>query len=218
MAILSRVAATRARTCRYSAWRSRWMTWFDTSAGLSRSWAHTCSSIWIGMPEKVPTGPESIPTDTRSFIASARSRFRRISDHQRASLSPKDIGSAWMPWDRPMQRVCLNSTARIARADINVSIPWMMRDVASDICIASAVSLTSLEVSPWCIHRPSSPRLVATARVKDTRSWRVSSNWRSYSSRENVALRIFRMSSSLMTPSFDHASQAAISTLSQRSN
>ncbi len=35
-----------------------------------------------------------------------------ISAYQLSSLRPKVVGSAWMPWVRPMVGVCLNSSAR----------------------------------------------------------------------------------------------------------
>ena len=45
--------------------------------------------------------------------------LRRISSYQAASLSPKEVGSAWTPWLRPMQTVFLCSFARTASASIS---------------------------------------------------------------------------------------------------
>ena len=56
--------------------------------------------------------PESLPTETIFLACSTRSISRSTSLSHKASFKPKVIGSAWIPWVRPMHGVCLNSTAR----------------------------------------------------------------------------------------------------------
>ena len=181
------------------------------------SWRQTDSSITGGTEANVPTGPESMPTATRLRTADRRSRFRFISANQSANFMPKLIGSACIPCERPMHGVFLCSIALVRNALRSSTSPRSNRSHDCASCILSAVSLTSLEVSPWCTHRLSGPRLSPTARVNETRSCLVSSNHLSYEARSNLAFRIFAMSSSGTTPSSVHACEAAISTCSHNS-
>ena len=64
----------------------------------------------------VPTAPEILPTAIVVARALAGGRWwRRISATQTASLRPKVVGSAWMPWVRPIITVRLWRTAWRAR-------------------------------------------------------------------------------------------------------
>ena len=50
----------------------------------------------------VPTAPENLPTRISSAACWKRSISRCTSEYQFASLKPNVIGSAWMPWVRPI--------------------------------------------------------------------------------------------------------------------
>ncbi len=78
-------------------------------AGFRPRRAQIFSSASGPMWPKVPTAPEILPTRRSSAAASRRTMSRRISSYHRASFRPKVIGSAWMPWVRPICGVCLNS-------------------------------------------------------------------------------------------------------------
>ena len=67
---------------------------------------------------------------------------------QSASFTPNVVGSAWMPWVRPTMGVSRNSRARAAIVASSVAAAPMMWSIARVICSASAVSTTSLDVSP----------------------------------------------------------------------
>ena len=115
-AIFSSEAAMMASVAMNSAWRSRCTIWLETGAGSSpRRW-HASSSTSGSMWAKVPTAPEIFPTRTTSRARRMRSRFRPASAYQRAALSPKVMGSAWMPWLRPTHSVDLWARASVRRA------------------------------------------------------------------------------------------------------
>ncbi len=91
IAILSSVVATFARKKKYSAYRSRWITWFETSTGDRSSSA--IIRAWIsGAPGPsaacVPTAPVSWPTSTRGRSSARRSRWRSTSAAQMAKRRP----------------------------------------------------------------------------------------------------------------------------------
>ncbi len=89
--------------------RSLCTIWVLTGAGFRPSRAQANSSTSGGMFAKVPTAPETLPYEMTSKASSIRLRFRCISEYHRANLRPKVMGSAWIPWDRPITGVCLNS-------------------------------------------------------------------------------------------------------------
>jgi len=74
-----------------------------------------------------------------------------------ASLCPKVIGSAWMPWLRPIITVRRCSSARRFTAAIAPSAPSSSIRHASRSVIPSAVSSTSDDVIPRCSHRAAGP-------------------------------------------------------------
>ena len=74
-----------------------------------------------------------------------------------ASLSPKDVGSAWTPWVRPTHSVSACSRARSASAAASSRAPGTITSPARRSCRASAVSSTSDEVRPKWIQRPAGP-------------------------------------------------------------
>ena len=59
------------------------------------------------------------------------------------------VGSAWMPWDRPMQGIILVSCARVLRAANTRSKSSSNKSAACFICTAKQVSKTSEDVMPW---------------------------------------------------------------------
>ena len=65
-----------------------------------------------------------------------------------ASVTPNVVGSAWMPWVRPTIGVSRNSWARAVMARSSASAASIMRSHAFVSWLHSAVSTTSLEVSP----------------------------------------------------------------------
>src|ERR1019366_2573232 len=90
--------------------------------------ASSCSGLrW----PKAPPAPESLPTRSSSAAASERVRLRCISEYQSRSLRPKVVGSAWMPWVRPMMGVCLNSIARFFKVLDRLSMPVRIKAEAS---------------------------------------------------------------------------------------
>gem|GEM_PF-5335061 len=143
----------------------------ETSTGVSPSLRQTNSSTSGGTLACVPTAPEIFPTATCSRASSRRRSALRVSATQPASLKPKVVGSAWMPWVRPIITVSLCLTACLERAASSFSKSLRIRATASRSWSESAVSMTSEEVSPRCMKRDSSPRLSATDRRKEITSW-----------------------------------------------
>ena len=72
-----------------------------------------------------------------------RRALRRISSTQPASFSPKVVGSAWTPCERPMQSVSLNSTARCSKMANSSSMSRSSSVAASTSRKPSAVSSAS---------------------------------------------------------------------------
>ena len=95
--------------------RSRGMTWVLIGSGRRPSFSQTCTSTAGSTLAKVPTAPDIAPVAISHRALSSRSRFRSISAKNRAKVRPIVVGSAWMPWLRPIRTVCLCSNAR-ARA------------------------------------------------------------------------------------------------------
>ena len=138
-----------ARVVENSACRSRWTIWLEIGAASSprrrQASSSTSGSTWA----KVPTAPESLPTRTVSRARRRRSRLRPASAYQRAALRPKTMGSAWMPWVRPTQRVsrCRSASAASApRGSARGPRAGDRRPCWS--WSASAVSTTSEDVRP----------------------------------------------------------------------
>ena len=68
---------------------------------------HTYASTSGGTCAYVPTAPEMMPQPISPAAPSSRARLRRISSCHSAILRPKVMGSAWMPWVRPIIGVSL---------------------------------------------------------------------------------------------------------------
>jgi len=100
------------------------------------------------MLANVPTAPESFPTEITSRARRRRTTFLRISSAHRAILRPKVIGSAWMPWVRPIITVSLCSKALFRSASKTPCASRMRRVSACRICTAKEVSSTSELVIP----------------------------------------------------------------------
>src|SRR5665647_3078959 len=104
--ILSRVVATFAQNMKYSAYRSREITWLDTSTAPipSTSIIVACTSIAFGPSAAcVPTAPVICPTTTLGRSCSRRSICRPTSLAQMANRRPYVVGTPCCPWVRPMQ-------------------------------------------------------------------------------------------------------------------
>src|SRR5262245_30669226 len=91
----------------------------------------------------VPTAPEIFPTAMSSIAASSRARARRSSPTQTASLNPKVVGSAWIPWVRPIMSVWRYFCAAATTAPVRRSNAVRSSAPASTRRTASAVSTTS---------------------------------------------------------------------------
>ena len=200
-ATFSSEAATMARVVMSSAWRSRWTIWLDTGAGSSpRRW-HASSSTSGSMWAKVPTAPEIFPTRTVSRARRNRSRLRPASAYQSAALRPNVMGSAWMPWLRPTQRVCRWVRASARTAARKRSSPARRISHACWSCRASAVSSTSDEVIPMWTYRESAPMASSRLVRKAMTSWRVVASISSIRWGSTLAWALIRLSASPgMTP------------------
>ncbi len=100
------------------------------------------------MLEYVPTAPDSFPTATLSRAAPSRPRSRSACRHHSASLAPKVVGSACMPWVRPGMGASMNSSARALSTDTKAPEASSSRSAARVRVAHRAVSTTSEEVSP----------------------------------------------------------------------
>ncbi len=136
------------RVVKNSAWWSLWTIWVEMEAGFNPNRLQTVSSTEGGMWAKVPTAPEIFPKLIASFALSIRRRFRFISSYQRAILRPKVMGSAWIPWDRPIIRVSLYFKAFSFKTPRSRWMSWRMRSEASLSNRAREVSRMSEEVRP----------------------------------------------------------------------
>ena len=75
-------------------------------------------------------------------------------------MTPKVVGSAWMPWLRPMVGVILYSSARFLSAASRASVSPIRMSAARASCTFRQVSSTSDEVMPWCTKRASGPTIL----------------------------------------------------------
>ena len=150
MATFSTLAAIKAKVLRNAAWRSRWMTWFETGAGRNPNFVQTVFSTCGGTCANVPMAPESFPTATSSPAAINRLRWRVNSSYQIAIFSPKEMGSPCIPWDRPTMTVSLCLRACVWNTSNAASRSSRMISRASTNWRASPVSNTSEEVNPAC--------------------------------------------------------------------
>ena len=140
--------AMMARVVKNSAWWSLWTICVEMGAGLSPNRLQTVSSTEGGTWAKVPTAPEIFPTLIASLALSIRRRFRFISSYQSAILRPKVMGSAWIPWDRPIIRVSLYLKAFSFKTARSRWMSWRIRSEASLSRRAREVSRISEEVRP----------------------------------------------------------------------
>ena len=128
--------------------RSRGITCVLIGSGARPIFAQTCASTAGSMLAKVPTAPDNAPVATSARAAISRSRPRAISAWNRAKVSPIVVGSAWMPWLRPIRTSSLCSYARALSAASTRSIPSSSRSAARVSCTLNVVSSTSDEVIP----------------------------------------------------------------------
>ena len=94
------------------AWRSRGITWVETGSGCRPSFSATWASTRGSILAKVPTAPEIAQVAISARAASSRRAGAVEFGIGSASLRPKVVGSAWMPWLRPIGRCHLCSSAR----------------------------------------------------------------------------------------------------------
>ena len=79
------------------------MTWVETGSGVRPSFAATWASTRGSTLAKVPTAPEiGAGRDLRARRDEAGAVAREARRSAPASFRPKVVGSAWMPWLRPM--------------------------------------------------------------------------------------------------------------------
>ena len=216
----SMLAPTMATVVMNSAWMSRCTTCVAIGAGLSPSLRQTYASIFGDRCALVPTAPDSLPMATRGLRVSSRSSARPNSSYIRAILRPKVVGSALMPWLRPIIGVymCLRALAPMTFRRRLTSAMRILSD--SFICTANAVSMMSLLVRPKCSQRLAGlPMFSETLVVKAMTSWfsvRSSSRQRSMvkEALSFICLRCFFGTS----PSSQSASAASSSMSSQISS
>jgi hypothetical protein len=96
----------------------------------------------------VPTAPLSLHTATDARAARRRTRSRSTCSAHSATLAPNVVGSAWMPWVRPIITVSRCSRASSTRVRSSSVAAAISRSHASRIIQHHAVSTTSLLVSP----------------------------------------------------------------------
>ena len=122
------------------------------------------------------------------------------------------VGSAWMPWLRPMRTVSLCSIARAFRAARTRSMSASSRSLARTSCTFSVVSSTSLLVMPWCTKRAwSAPTCSARCVRKAMTSCLVTASISSMRATSNWTSRAFQTASAFsrgITPRSAWASQA----------
>ena len=155
-----------------SAWMSRWTTCVAIGAGLRPSLRQTNDSTFGDRWALVPTAPDSLPMATRGLSVSSLSSARPNSSYIRAILRPNVVGSALMPWLRPIIGVnlCLRALAAMTRRRLFTSAMRIFTD--SLICTAKAVSMMSLLVSPKCSQRLAGlPMFSPTFVVNAMTSW-----------------------------------------------
>ena len=147
-----------------------------------------------------------------------RSRPRAVSapapssDHAAKSLSPKVIGSAWMPWVRPTMGTCRNSSARLRSTSRSRSTPARINVPLSRSWTARVVSRTSELVSPQWIWRAAGPIDSASTSTKAATSCCVTSSRAATRSASTVARsRTARESAVGISPRAARASHARIS-------
>ena len=162
------LAPTSATVVMNSAWMSRCTTCVAIGAGLRPSLRQTNDSIFGERWALVPTAPESLPMATRGLRVSSRSSARPNSSYISAILRPNVVGSALMPWLRPIIGVNLYRRALAAMTLRRRFTSAMRIFTDSLICTANAVSMISLLVSPKCSQRLAglpmfSPTLVVNA-------------------------------------------------------
>ena len=136
--ILSSVVATLARNMKYSAYRSREMTWFETSTGerCRISIIAACTSMPFGPRAAcVPTAPVICPTATRGRSCSRRSICRPTSLAQMANLRPYVVGTPCCPCVRP------TATSVIVSSALRIRYP----EEFSQFCVNEIHSLGELE-------------------------------------------------------------------------
>jgi len=116
--------------------------------------------------------PEKLATAAVARAASSRCSARPNSSYISASFKPKVVGSAWMPWLRPIMGVSwyfFALAAMILRSALTSAIR-MSADCT--ICTAKAVSTMSLLVRPkWSQRLAGAPMFSATLVVKAMTSW-----------------------------------------------
>jgi hypothetical protein len=150
-------AATSASAAKYAACRSRATTCVAHGLGFE---AERAERALLDLRRQVRVRPDGAGDLAHGDLARAalesRAPARAISAWCPASARPKVIGSAKMPWLRPIIGVFACSRARLASARAACRSA-RRASAASRSRIASDVSRTSLDVIPRCSQRASMP-------------------------------------------------------------
>jgi hypothetical protein len=120
------------------AWRSRGITWVETGSAEPQLLA-TCASTRGSMLAKVPTAPEmaQVAISSRGIHAGARGSGR--TRHKPGHFQAEGVGSAWMPWLRPMVTVSLCSNARRFRRPAARPCPSSRRSARDQLHVEAGV-------------------------------------------------------------------------------
>ena len=86
------------------------------------------------------------------------------------TLRPNVVGSAWIPWVRPIIGVSLYRWALRRSTSRKLTMADSINSEASLTWSAWAVSTTSVEVKPMWMNREEGPTTSETARMKATTS------------------------------------------------
>ncbi len=101
-AISSMVAPTAAQAQRYSAWRSRAMTWVAGTGVRPRARAHVGLDRGVDVGVRAHRAGQLAHRDRARGRRAGGCRSRSACRAHRANLAPKVVGSACMPWVRPV--------------------------------------------------------------------------------------------------------------------
>jgi hypothetical protein len=128
------------------------------------------------------------------------------------------VGSAWIPWLRPIMTVSRCATAFASTVFSSSTSAARSTAPASRICMAKAVSRRSLLVMPWWTNRLAGPMCSARlVRKAITSCWTVASISSTRAVSKRAFSRISRAASAGISPRAARTSQTTTSTSCQRS-
>ena len=150
-AIFSRLLQIFASVITYSAWLSRWTTWFDMFAGVNPSISDTlmCMSYPTSPNAAVvPTAPVIIPTQTCFSVKSSLSSCLNSSSMYIANFIAYVVGRACWPCVRPIVTVLLCSSDRSMSISMSLTIFSRIISIDALSCSDCDESIMSLLVEP----------------------------------------------------------------------